>query len=100
MADQSKVSPDCAGWDRLGWSGDRLAGTALLKVGTAIRLDGGWLYRPWLKLGAALYTEGTEGGGEDRDEEIDDGFPILFFHVHSFCLMFGKSPLARMAVPI
>ena len=38
-------------------------------------------------MGAALYTEGTEGGGEDGDEEIDDGFPILFFHVLSFCLM-------------
>ena len=67
-------------WNRLGWSGDRLAGTALLKVGL--------LYR--LKLGAALYAEGTEGGGEDGDEEIDDGFPILFFHVHSFCLMFDN----------
>ena len=65
-----------------------------LEVGTAIRLDGGmlycldwrggWLYRPWLKLGAALYTEGTEGGGEDGDEEIDDGFPIRLFHVHFF----------------
>ena len=41
-------------------------------------------------MGAALYAEGTEGGGEDGDEEIDDGFPIRLFHVHSFCLMFDN----------
>ena len=33
-----------------------------------------------LQLGAALYTEGAEGGGEDGDDEIDDGLPIYFFH--------------------
>ena len=33
LADHQRSTPDCAGWDRLGWSGDRLAGTALLKVG-------------------------------------------------------------------
>ena len=81
MADQSKVSPDCAGWDRLGWSGDRLAGTALLKVGAAIPLC--------LKLGAALYTERTDGGGEYGDDEINDGFPV-YFHILLLILMFNN----------
>ena len=32
---------------------------------------------------ARLYTEGGGDGGEDGDEEVDDGFPIFFFHVIS-----------------
>ena len=35
---------------------------------------------PCLKLGAALYTECTDGGGEDGDDEINDGFPV-YFHI-------------------
>jgi hypothetical protein len=27
---------------------------------------------------AALHAEGTEDGGEDSDDEIDDGFPVYF----------------------
>ena len=29
---------------------------------------------------ARLDAEGTGDGGEDGDEEVDDGFPIFFFH--------------------
>ena len=32
---------------------------------------------------AALDAESTGDGGEDGDEEVDDGFPIFFFHVIS-----------------
>ena len=52
-----------------------------LKVGTAIP--------PWLKLGAALYTERTDGGGEDGDDEINDGFPV-YFHIFLLILMFNN----------
>ena len=29
---------------------------------------------------AALYTERAGDGGEDGDDEVDDGFDVLFFH--------------------
>ena len=32
---------------------------------------------------AALNAESRSNGGEDGDEEVDDGFPIFFFHVIS-----------------
>lgn len=44
---------------------------------------------PCLKLGAALYTECTEGGGEDGDDEINDGFPV-YFHILLLILMFNN----------
>ena len=44
---------------------------------------------PWLKLGAALYTESTDGGGEDGDDEINDGFPV-YFHILLLILMFNN----------
>ena len=44
---------------------------------------------PWLKLGAALYTERTDGGGEDGDDEINDGFPV-YFHILLLILMFNN----------
>ena len=47
----------------------------------------GLLYR--LKLGAALYTECTDGGGEDGDDEINDGFPV-YFHILLLILMFNN----------
>ena len=47
----------------------------------------GLLYR--LKLGAALYTECTDGGGEDGDDEINDGFPV-YFHILLLNLMFNN----------
>ena len=52
-----------------------------LKVGAAIPLC--------LKLGAALYTERTDGGGEDGDDEINDGFPV-YFHILLLILMFNN----------
>ena len=50
------------------------------------RLAEGWLggdirrkpSSPCLEAGTTLHTEGTEGGGEDGDDEVDDGFPIYF----------------------
>ena len=42
-----------------------------------------------LKLGAALYTERTDGGGEDGDDEINDGFPV-YFHILLLILMFNN----------
>lgn len=42
-----------------------------------------------LKLGAALYTECTDGGGEDGDDEINDGFPV-YFHIFLLILMFNN----------
>ena len=59
------------------------AGTAWGGVGT------GLLGPPWLKLGAALYTECTDGGGEDGDDEINDGFPV-YFHILLLILMFNN----------
>ena len=50
-------------------------------------LGEGLLYR--LKLGAALYTERTDGGGEDGDDEINDGFPV-YFHILLLILMFNN----------
>ena len=47
------------------------------------------LYPPWLKLGATLYTECTDGGGEDGDDEINDGFPV-YFHILLLILMFNN----------
>ena len=44
---------------------------------------------PCLKLGAALYTECTDGGGEDGDDEINDGFPV-YFHILLLILMFNN----------
>ena len=44
---------------------------------------------PCLKLGAALYTECTEGGGEDGDDEINDGFPV-YFHILLLILIFNN----------
>ena len=55
--------------------------TALFEGGTAIP--------PCLKLGAALYTERTDGGGEDGDDEINDGFPV-YFHILLLILMFNN----------
>ena len=52
-----------------------------LKVGAAIPLC--------LKVGAALYTESTDGGGEDGDDEINDGFPV-YFHILLLILMFNN----------
>ena len=52
-----------------------------LKVGTVIP--------PWLKLGAALYTECTDGGGEDGDDEINDGFPVYFHCILLFFIIFA-----------
>ena len=53
----------------------------------------GLLYR--LEVGAALYTECTDGGGEDGDDEINDGFPV-YFHILLLILMFNSiSPLQR-----
>ena len=52
-----------------------------LKVGAAIPLC--------LKVGAALYTERTDGGGEDGDDEINDGFPV-YFHILLLILMFNN----------
>ena len=42
-----------------------------------------------LKLGAALYAERTDGGGEDGDDEINDGFPV-YFHILLLILMFNN----------
>ena len=42
-----------------------------------------------LKLGTALYTECTDGGGEDGDDEINDGFPV-YFHILLLILMFNN----------
>ena len=42
-----------------------------------------------LKLGAALYTECTDGGGEDGGDEINDGFPV-YFHILLLILMFNN----------
>ena len=42
-----------------------------------------------LKLGAALYTECTDGGGEDGDDEINDGFPV-YFHILLLILMLNN----------
>ena len=36
---------------------------------------------PCLRAGAALYAEGADGGGEDGDDEIDDGFPVYFHDI-------------------
>ena len=44
---------------------------------------------PCLKLGAALYTERTDGRGEDGDDEINDGFPV-YFHILLLILMFNN----------
>ena len=44
---------------------------------------------PCLKLGAALYAERTDGGGEDGDDEINDGFPV-YFHILLLILMFNN----------
>lgn len=49
----------------------------------------GTVIPPWLKLGAALYTECTDGGGEDGDDEINDGFPV-YFHILLLILMFNN----------
>ena len=40
-------------------------------------------------MGAALYTERTDGGSEDRDDEINDGFPV-YFHILLLILMFNN----------
>lgn len=40
-------------------------------------------------MGAALYTERTDGGGEDGDDEINDGFPV-YFHILLLILMFNN----------
>ena len=40
-------------------------------------------------MGAALYTESTEGGSEDGDDEINDGFPV-YFHILLLILMFNN----------
>lgn len=40
-------------------------------------------------MGAALYTECTDGGGEDGDDEINDGFPV-YFHILLLILMFNN----------
>ena len=44
-----------------------------------------WAIRPRSSpspLGSTrLDAEGGGDGGEDGDEEVDDGFPIFFFHV-------------------
>ena len=53
----------------------------------AALLGEGLLYR--LKLGAALYTERTDGGGENGDDEINDGFPV-YFHILLLILMFNN----------
>ena len=37
-------------------------------------------YSPLPSGSARLDAEGTGDGGEDGDEEVDDGFPIFFFH--------------------
>ena len=50
-------------------------------------LGEGQLYR--LKLGAALYTERTDGGGEDGDDEINDGFPVYFHCILLFFIIFA-----------
>ena len=50
-------------------------------------LGEGLLYR--LKLGAALYTERTDGGGEDGDDEINDGFPVYFHCILLFFIIFA-----------
>ena len=50
-------------------------------------LGEGLLYR--LEVGAALYTECTDGGGEDGDDEINDGFPV-YFHILLLILMFNN----------
>ena len=42
-----------------------------------------------LKVGAALYAERTDGGGEDGDDEINDGFPV-YFHILLLILMFNN----------
>ena len=42
-----------------------------------------------LKLGAALYTERTDGGGEDGDDEINDGFPVYFHCILLFFIIFA-----------
>ena len=46
----------------------------------------GLLYR--LEVGAALYAECTDGGGEDGDDEINDGFPVYFHFL--LILMFNN----------
>ena len=40
-------------------------------------------------MGAALYTERTDGGGEYGDDEINDGFPV-YFHILLLILMFNN----------
>lgn len=40
-------------------------------------------------MGAALYAERTDGGGEDGDDEINDGFPV-YFHILLLILMFNN----------
>ena len=40
-------------------------------------------------MGAALYTECTDGCGEDGDDEINDGFPV-YFHILLLILMFNN----------
>ena len=69
------------------------AGTAWGGVGTGLLgppcLKVGATTLPCLKLSATLYTECTDGGGEDGDDEINDGFPV-YFHILLLILMFNN----------